>query len=92
MQQSFIQLSYITTFLFWNENFYFALMDIFKNIWDSPLEYVVALFNISCNINIIKNNLNCIQYLHFFYKNNTNVLINEILSNPFTSISLANFF
>jgi len=29
-------------------------MDILKNICDSPLEYVVALFNIFCNINITK--------------------------------------
>ncbi len=45
----------ITNYTFyWNENFDFSLMDILKNICDSPLEYVVALFNIFCNINITK--------------------------------------
>ncbi len=29
-------------------------MDILKNNWDSPLEYVVSLFNTFCNTNIIK--------------------------------------
>jgi hypothetical protein len=27
-------------------------MDILKDNWDSPLENVVSLFNISCNTNI----------------------------------------
>jgi hypothetical protein len=67
-------------------------MDIFKNNWDSPLEYVVTLFNIFCNRNIILKKLNHIQYLQLFLKNNTNVLINEILFNLFISISLTNFF
>ncbi len=45
MQQPSIQLSQLTTHFYWNENFDFALMDILKNNWDSPLEYVVSLFN-----------------------------------------------
>jgi len=35
-------------------------MDILKDNWDSPLEYVVSLFNISCNTNITKKHLEII--------------------------------
>jgi len=35
-----------------NEAFDFTLMDILKNNWNSPLDYVVSLFNIYCNTNI----------------------------------------
>jgi hypothetical protein len=63
-----------------------------KNNWDSPLEYVVSLFNIFCNTNITKKKIrNCIQYLQFFLKNNTNVCVNEILSNPFVSVPLSKY-
>jgi hypothetical protein len=63
------------------------LMDILKNNWDSPSEYVVSLFNIFCNTSITKKQIrNHIQYLQFFLKNNTNVHVNEILSNPFTLV------
>jgi hypothetical protein len=48
------QLLQLTTCFYWNENFDYALMNILKDNWDSPLEYVVSLFNISCNTNIIK--------------------------------------
>jgi hypothetical protein len=41
MQQPPIQLSQLTTRFYWNENCDYALMDILKNNWDSPLEYVV---------------------------------------------------
>ncbi len=45
-------------------------MDILKDNWDSPLEYVVSLFNIYCNINItkkiIRNHIQCLQM--FFEK------------------------
>jgi hypothetical protein len=54
VQQPFIQLSQLATCFFWDEKFDFALMDILKDNWDSPLEYVVSLFNTSCNTNIIK--------------------------------------
>jgi hypothetical protein len=54
MQQPPIQLSQLVTHFYWNENIDFALMDILKNNWDSPLEYVVSLFNISCNTNTTK--------------------------------------
>jgi len=43
--------------LYWIENFDYALMDILKDIWDSPLKYVVSLLNISYNRNITKNKL-----------------------------------
>ncbi len=56
------------------------------------MEYVVSLFNASCNINITKKNRNRIQYLQFFLKNNINVRVNEILSNPFTLIPLIKVF
>jgi hypothetical protein len=63
-------------------------MNILKNNWDSRLEYVVSLFNTSYTINItLKKIRNHIQYLQFFIKNNTNVHVNETLSNPFNSIS-----
>ncbi len=35
-------------------------MEILKNNWDSQLQYVVSLFNTSCNTNIIKNKLKII--------------------------------
>ncbi len=35
-------------------------MDILKNNWDSPLDYVFSLFNASCYINITKRNLEII--------------------------------
>jgi hypothetical protein len=57
MQQRPIQLSQLTTHFYWNENLDFALINILKNNWDSPLEYVVSLFNTSCNTNITKKNL-----------------------------------
>jgi hypothetical protein len=38
--------------IYWNENFDYTLMDIFENNWDSPLEYVILLFNIFCSTNI----------------------------------------
>jgi hypothetical protein len=56
MQQPPIQLLQLTTCFYWNENFDYVLMDILKNNWDSPLEYVVLLFNTSCNTNITKKN------------------------------------
>ncbi len=89
LQQPLIQLSQLATCFYWNEKFDYTLMEILKDNWDSPLEYVVSLFNNSCNTNITKNkNKNHIQYSQKFLKNKTNVPINEILSNPFTLISL----
>ncbi len=54
MQQPPIQLSQQTTHFYWNEKPNSTLLDILKNTWDSPLEYVVSLFNTSCNKNINK--------------------------------------
>ncbi len=79
VQQPPIQLSQLATHFYWNENFDFALMDILEDNWDSPLEYVVSLFNNSCDIYFLKIK-NCIQCLQFFLKKNINVCINEILS------------
>ncbi len=56
VQQPFIQLLQLTTHFYWNENFNYALMDILKDNWDSPLDYVVSFFNTYCNINITKRN------------------------------------
>jgi len=58
MQQPPIQLSQLTTRFYCNENFDYTLMDILKNNWDSPLEYVVSLFNNNYNTNIIIKSLN----------------------------------
>ncbi len=67
MQQPPIQLLQLTTHFYWNENFDYALMDILKDNWDSPLEYVVSSFNTSCNTNIINKQIrHRIQY----FKNN----------------------
>jgi hypothetical protein len=54
VQQPPFQLSQVTTHFYWNEKSNFALMDILKNNWDSPLEYVVSFFNTYCNTNITK--------------------------------------
>jgi len=43
--------------LYWIENFDYALMDILKDNWDSPLKYVVSLLNTFYNRNITKNKL-----------------------------------
>jgi hypothetical protein len=58
VQQSPILLLQLTTCFYYNEKFDFTLMDILKDNWDSPLEYVVSLFNIYCNTNIIKKKRN----------------------------------
>jgi hypothetical protein len=39
--------------LYWNEKLHYVLLDILKDNWDSPLEYVVSLFNNFCNTNVI---------------------------------------
>jgi hypothetical protein len=56
VQQPLIQLLQLTTHFYWNEKFKYALMDILKDNWDSPLEYVVSFFNTSYNTNISKIN------------------------------------
>jgi hypothetical protein len=43
-------------------------MENLKNIWDSPLEYVVALFKKNCNINITKKRLIVFNPYNFFEK------------------------
>ncbi len=52
VQQPLMQLSQLATCFYWNENFDFTLIKKLKDNWDSPLEYVVSLFNNSCNTNI----------------------------------------
>jgi hypothetical protein len=88
MQQPPIQLSQLTTNFYWNEKPNYALMDILKNNWDSPLEYVVSLFNPFCNTNITKKNLKSYSILTIFFEKNTNVRVNEILFNLFTLVPL----
>jgi len=56
VQQPPIQLPQLATHFYWNENFDFAFMDILEDNWDSPLEYVVSLFNNSCDTNIFSKN------------------------------------
>jgi hypothetical protein len=55
VQQPLILLLQLTTCFYYNEKIDFTLMDILKNNWDSPLEYVISLFNIYCNTNITIN-------------------------------------
>jgi hypothetical protein len=58
-------------------------MNILKDNCDSPLDYVISLFNTYCNKIIIKNKSKThIQYLQKNLKKN-NVPINEILFNQF---------
>ncbi len=85
MQQPLIQLLQFTICFYWDENFDYGLMDIWKNNWDSP-EYVVSLLNSFCNITIKKKIRIRIQYLQNKLKSNTNVHVNEILFNPFTLV------
>ncbi len=70
VQEPPIQLSQLTTCFYPNEKFDYASMNILKDNWDSPLEYVVSLFNIFCNKNITKKNLEIIfnTYNYFFEK------------------------
>ncbi len=56
VQQPLIQLWQLVTHFYWNGKFDYASMNILKNNWDSPSEYVVSLFDIFCNTNITKNN------------------------------------
>ncbi len=66
-------------------------MENLKDYWDSPMEYVVSLFN-TYNTNFFLKTRNCIQYLQCFLKNNTNVPISESLSILFILVSLAKVF
>jgi len=87
IQQPAIQLSRLTTCFYYNKKFDYALMDILKKNWDPPLEYVVSLFNTSCNKNIIKK-IEIIFNTYNFLKNNTKGHVNKILFNPFTLVPL----
>jgi len=63
-------------------------MEILKNNWDSQLQYVVSLFNTSCNTNIIKNKLKIIFDIYKKNRNNINFLINyKIFFSPSTLMS-----
>ncbi len=53
--------------LYWIENFDYALMDILKDNWDSPLKYVVSLLNTSYNRNITKNKLKIVFNTYNFF-------------------------
>jgi hypothetical protein len=90
MQQPPIQLLQLTTCFYWNEKFDYALTNILKISWDSPLEYVVSLFNTFCNTNITLKKLEIVfNTYNFFWKTTQNyVCVNEILANLFTSIPL----
>jgi hypothetical protein len=84
MQQPPIQLLQLTIHFYWNEKFDYALMNILKNIHHWSMLFHCSTFLV---IRILlKKNSNSIQYLQFILKNNTNVYVNEILSNHFTSI------
>jgi hypothetical protein len=63
-----IQLSQLTTCFYPNENFDYALMNILKDNRDSPLEYVVSLFNIFCNKNITKKIKIILNTYKFFFE------------------------
>jgi hypothetical protein len=88
VQQSPIHFLQLATHFYWNENFDFTFMDILKDNWDSQLDYVVLLFNISYNTNIIFKKLKNVFNSYNYFLNNTSIPINKILYNTFTSISL----
>ncbi len=56
MQKPQIQFSQPTTYFYWNEKLDFTLKKNLKNNWNSQLQYIVSLFNTSCNTNITKKN------------------------------------
>jgi hypothetical protein len=80
MQKLQIQFSQLTTHLQWNENFDFTLMEILKNNYNPQLQYVVSLFNISCNTHITKK-IKIIFNIYLFFKIPINY---EIFSSPST--------
>jgi hypothetical protein len=92
MQQPPIQLSQLTTCFYWNEKSDFAWMDILKKIrihhW-SMFFQCSMLFIIQI---LLKKTRTHIKYWQLLLKNNTNVCVNEILSNPFTSVPLIKVF
>jgi hypothetical protein len=67
VQQPPIQLSQPVARFYWNEKFDYALMDILKDNLDSLLEYVISLFNTSCNINIILKKLKIIFNIYNYF-------------------------
>ncbi len=48
VQQPPIQLRQLATHSYWNVKFDFVLMNILKDNWDSPLEYVVSFVMTIC--------------------------------------------
>jgi hypothetical protein len=46
VQQPLIQLLQLNTHFYWNEKFNYALMEILKDNWDSPLEYVISFLTL----------------------------------------------
>jgi hypothetical protein len=62
---------------YWNETLFHNHGNFEKQLGFTILDYVVSLFNISCNTNITKNHH--IQYVQLFLKNTTNVLNYDIL-------------
>ncbi len=51
-------------------------MDILKNNWDSPLKYVVSLFNTFCNTNITKKtNYKSYSILTIFFLKTTQMVV-----------------
>jgi hypothetical protein len=60
---------------YWNEKCDYALMDILKNNWDSPLEYVVLLSNTSCNIKLLKDKLEIVFSIYLFILKTTQMIV-----------------
>jgi hypothetical protein len=60
---------------YWNEIFDFILMNILKDNWDSPLEYVVSLFNTFCNTNNNQIIIIIILNTYFFFIKTTEMFL-----------------
>jgi hypothetical protein len=89
MQQPPIQLLQLTTCFYWNENFDYALMDILEKIgihhWNMFI-HCSTLFIIQI---LLKTKLKIIFNTYkFFLKTQNYICVDEILANPFTSVSL----
>ncbi len=70
VQQSPIQTFQPNLLFYWNEILDSTLIDILKNNWNLLLDYVVSIFNTSCNTSITKKQIKFyIQYVQHKFTN-----------------------
>jgi hypothetical protein len=75
MQQPPIRLSQLTTCFYWNEKCDYALMDILKNNWDSPLVYVVYCPTLLVIQILLKDKLEIVFSIYLFLKKPTQMIV-----------------